>query len=75
VKQFMEGMMKRVIAVVLLATGAMAGAASAQAQTSRAATRSGQPVVAVQQQASPTVARQCSGIACLQGVPSLGVAF
>ena len=65
--------MKRMIAVALLSTGALAGAASAQ--TSRAAARSGQPVVAVQQQASPTVARQCSGIACLQGVPSLGVAF
>ncbi|NNM74961.1 hypothetical protein [Enterovirga aerilata] len=69
--------MKRLIAAALVAGTAMAGAAAAQERTSDAAvTRQGEVVRTVQNRdARPLAQRRCSGIGCLQSVPSLGVGF
>lgn len=66
--------MKRLIAVALVATASVLGAVSAEAQTSPAATRSILSAAPAQVSA-PASPRRCSGASCLQGVPSLGVAF
>ena len=70
--------MKRIIAVALIAGASLIGVASAQERTATSGvSRSTTPVTAVQQigRASLVSARRCSGAACLQNVPSLGVAF
>ena len=66
--------MKRIVAVALVAIAGVIGAASAEAQASPAATRSIQSAPPAQVSA-PLSPRRCSGASCLQGVPSLGVAF
>jgi hypothetical protein len=65
--------MKRMMAVALVATGAVLGAATAEAQTSPSAVR--MQAVTATQPVAPFVPRRCSGVACLRIVPSLGVAF
>lgn len=71
--------MKRIIAVSLIAGSAMMGAAAAQERISTPVpSRPTQAVVVVQQGETGSAAfaaRRCSGVGCLQGIPSLGVAF
>ncbi|MDB5558988.1 MAG: hypothetical protein JWQ36_1922 [Enterovirga sp.] len=68
--------MKRMIAVALIATGTLAGAAVAQERQVVNQVRSGQVAVASDNQDTPRVPpRRCSGVGCLQNIPSLGVAF
>ena len=67
--------MKRLIVVALVATGTLAGSALAQERTSARELRVGQVVASASDENGVRVARRCSGVSCLQLVPSLGVAF
>ena len=67
--------MKRLIVVALVATSTLAGTALAQ-ERAPGRDRAGQTVfVAYDESGTRVPARRCSGVGCLQSVPSLGVAF
>ena len=65
--------MKRIVSIVLVATATLAGAAVAQERTSESQGRAG--ASAASEQTVRVAPRRCSGVACLQNIPSIGVGF